>query len=127
MGTWGTAISSNDTFEDIYQEFFDLYNKGQDVLEITSYIISNNTDAQADYEGKNSFWFALAKAQWECGALDIDIYEKVKSVVNNGDDLKLWEELNGTSNDLKKRKKVLDEFLEKISKPNLKIKKRKKQ
>jgi hypothetical protein len=40
--------------------------------------------------------------------------------------LKLWEELNGTSSDLKKRKKVLDEFLERISKPNTKIKKRKK-
>jgi hypothetical protein len=126
MGTWGTAISSNDTFEDIYQEFFELYNKGQDVPEITSYIISNNTDAQADYEDKHSFWFALAKAQWECGALDINIYEKVQSIVNNGDDLKLWQELDGTSSDLKKRKKVLDEFLGKISKPNSKIKKRKK-
>ena len=38
----------------------------------------------------------------------------------------MWEELNGTSSDLKKRKKILEEFLNKISKPNEKIKKRKK-
>ena len=125
MGTWGTAISSNDTFELIYREFFELFNKGEDVSVITNYLISNNTDAQADYEDKHSFWFALAKAQWECGALDKDIYEKVKSIVDNGDDLKLWEELNGEG-ELKKRKKALDEFLEKISQPKSKIRSRKK-
>ena len=52
--------------------------------------------------------------------------EKVSSIVKSGQDLKLWEELNGNANDLKKRKKVLDDFLEKISSPNEKIKKRKK-
>jgi hypothetical protein len=26
MGTWGTGISSNDTFEDIYSEFFEPFN-----------------------------------------------------------------------------------------------------
>ena len=31
MGTWGTGISSNDTFADIYDEFFDLYNDGLSV------------------------------------------------------------------------------------------------
>lgn len=126
MGTWGTGLSSNDTFEDIYQEFFELYNKGLDVSAITEQILADNRELQSDYEDKNSFWFALAKAQWECGALDNDIYEKVKSIIDTGQDLKLWEELNGNSNDLKKRKKVLDEFLGKISSPNSKIKKRKK-
>ena len=28
MGTWGTAIKDSDAFADIYDEFFDLYNKG---------------------------------------------------------------------------------------------------
>jgi hypothetical protein len=125
MGTWGTGLSSNDTFEDVYQEFFDLYNKGLDVSAVTKQILTDNRELQSDYEDKNSFWFALAKAQWECGALDNDIFEKVKSIIDTGQDLKLWEELNGNSGDLKKRKKVLDEFLKKISGPNSKIKKRK--
>jgi hypothetical protein len=126
MGTWGTGLSSNDTFEDIYQEFFELYNIGLEVPAITKHILADNKELQANYEDKNSFWFALAKAQWECGALDKEIYEKVKSIIEGGHDLKLWEELNGTSGDQKKREKVLTEFLTKISSPNSKIKKRKK-
>jgi hypothetical protein len=126
MGTWGTGISSNDTFEDIYSEFFELFNKGLEVNEITRTIIQNNKDLQSDYEDKHSFWFAIAKAQWECGSLDNDVLEKVKSIIVSGQDLKLWEELNGQTNDLKKRKKVLDDFLGKISGPNEKVKKRKK-
>jgi hypothetical protein len=126
MGTWGTGLSSNDTFEDIYSEFFELYNKGIDLPEITNNILSANIELQSDYEDQNSFWFALAKAQWDCGSLDQTVYEKVKSIIESGDDLKLWIELNGTSNDVKKRKKVLEDFLERISKPTEKIKKRKK-
>jgi len=34
MGAWGIAISSNDTYADIYGEFFDLYNDGLDIAEI---------------------------------------------------------------------------------------------
>src|SRR6186713_1973971 len=115
MGTWGTGLSSNDTFEDIYSEFFEMYNNGLEVPEITKNILSDNIELQSDYEDKNSFWFALAKAQWECGTLDQAVYEKVKSIIKNGDNLKLWVELNGTSNDVNKRKKVLEDFLEKIS------------
>jgi len=126
MGTWGTGISSNDTFEDIYSEFFELFNKGLEVKEITRTIIQNNKDLQSDYEDMHSFWFAIAKAQWECGSLDNDVLEMVKSIIVSGQDLKLWEELNRQTSDLKKRKKVLDDFLEKISGPNEKIKKRKK-
>lgn len=126
MGTWGTGLSSNDIFEDIYSEFVELYNDGLEITEITNKILSTSIDLQKDYEDKHSIWFALAKAQWECGNLDQMIYEKVKKIIESGEDLKLWIELNGTSNDVKKRKKVLDDFLEKISKPTIKIKKRKK-
>jgi hypothetical protein len=126
MGTWGTGISSNDTFEDIYSEFFELFNKGLEVNEITRTIIQNNKDLQSDYEDRHNFWFAIAKAQWECGSLDSDVLEKVKSIIVSGLDLKLWEELNGQTNELKKRKKVLYDFLGKISGPNEKVKKRKK-
>jgi Zn-finger protein len=126
MGTWGTGLSSNDAFEDIYSEFISLYNSGLEIPEITNNILSANVDLQNDYEDKHSFWFALAKAQWECGALDQEIYKKVKTIIESGEDLKLWIELNGASNDVSKRKKVLEGFLQKISTPTAKIKKRKK-
>lgn len=126
MGTWGTGLSSNDTFEDIYSDFIEKYNAGHDIRDITDDIILNFSELQSDHEDKNSFWFALAKAQWDCGSLDSEIYEKVKTIIESGDDLILWTELNGTSGEVKKRKKVLDDFLEKISTSNTKPKKRKK-
>ena len=33
MGTWGTAIKDNDTSSDIYADFYDLYNEGQQPYE----------------------------------------------------------------------------------------------
>ena len=127
MGTWGTGISSNDTFEDIRYEFFELYNEGLGVDEITSKLINQNKDLiEADSEDRNNFWFAIALAQWECKALDSSVFEKVKNIIVSGDDLKLWEELEASPADLKTRKKVLDKFLEKLAVEKKAAKKRKK-
>jgi len=74
MGAWGTAISSNDTYADIYGEFFDFYNDGLDVAEISQKLIAANQETINDKDDCNNFWFALAKAQWECKQLDKDIF-----------------------------------------------------
>ena len=70
MGTWGTGISSNDIYEDINYEFFDLYNQGIDVSEITKKLITDHKELIASREDQNNFWLTIAKAQWECKALD---------------------------------------------------------
>ncbi len=66
MGTWGTAIDSNDTYSDIYDEFIDLYNEGHVVKEITRFLIQENSDLINDSVHSSDFWFAIAMAQWEC-------------------------------------------------------------
>lgn len=38
MGTWNNKIDGNDTFQDIYQNFFDLYNQGQNPAGISKQI-----------------------------------------------------------------------------------------
>ncbi|AWA31034.1 hypothetical protein HYN48_13605 [Flavobacterium magnum] len=114
MGAWGTGISSNDTFTDIYQDFFDLYNDGFSVIQITEKIIAENQDTIDTAEDCNNFWFALAKAQWECKSLDEDILARVKQIINSGDDLNVWKHLDASPNDLKKREKALNSFLEKL-------------
>ena len=70
MGTWGPAIQSNDTSADIYYLFFDRFQKGHDVKEISAQLISENQDTIADEDDSANFWLALAKAQWETGQLD---------------------------------------------------------
>ena len=115
MGTWGTGISSNDIYEDINYEFFELYNQGMEVSAITEKLIEGNKELIDSYEDQNNFWITIAKSQWECKSLDQKILNRIKDIVESGKDIELWKELDSSKPDLTKREKVLDSFLEKIS------------
>jgi hypothetical protein len=126
MGTWGTAISSNDTYADIYESFFDQYNAGQDVKEISAKLIAGNRDIIKDPNDSNNFWFALAKAQWECKQLDKGLLDQVKQIIESGADLEAWRNLDSDPTDINKRKLVLDKFLIVLQTERAKAKARKK-
>jgi hypothetical protein len=126
MGTWGTAISSNDSYKDVYSEFMDLYNDGLEVQEITDIIVKRNSEIIDDPEDGHNFWFAIAMAQWQCKALDNNVFNKVKQIVENDDDIKSWHVLEASRKDIDKRKGVLKAFIEKLSTENPKAKRRKK-
>jgi len=126
MGSWGTAISSNDTYADIYGEFFDLYNGGQSVEDISKTLIAGNQELINEPDDSNNFWFALAKAQWECKKLDVIVLEKVKEIIETGSDLEVWQQLDADEKDIKKRKIVLDKFLVDLQTEKTKAKARKK-
>lgn len=125
MGTWGTGISSNDTYEDINYEFFELYNQGMEVFAITKKLIKENQQLTDSHEDKNNFWITIAKCQWECKELDPKIFNRIKDIVESEKDIELWKELDASKSDLTKRKKVLDSFLEKISTEKKTARKRK--
>jgi len=126
MGAWGTAISSNDTFADTYGSFFDLYNDGLDVKQISKILIDRNKQTIEDSEDSNNFWFALAKAQWECKQLNSELFERVKQIIESGADLNVWRELDAEPKDIVKRKIALDKFLADIQTEKPKAKSRKK-
>ncbi len=126
MGAWGTAISSNDTHADIYGEFFDLYNDGLEVAEISEQLIAGNQETINDTDDRNNFWFALAKAQWECKQLDKDVFDRVNKVIETGADLEVWRQLDANEMDIKKRKAVLEKFLADLQTERPKAKSRKK-
>lgn len=114
MGTWGTGISSNDTFADIYGQFIDLYNEGFSVPEITKRLIDENQETINLPEDATNFWFAIANGQWDCKALDNEILTKVDQIIQTGEDLRVWKELDASPADLKAREKVLIKFLSKL-------------
>jgi len=114
MGAWGTGISSNDTYADIYEQFVDLYNDGLSVSEITKRLIDENQETINIAEDAPNFWFAIANAQWECKALDKEIFSKVEHLIKSGEDIRIWKELDATPADLKTREKVLSKFLSKL-------------
>jgi hypothetical protein len=74
----------------------------------------------------NNFWFALAKAQWDCKALDIKVHEKVREIISSGLDLEIWRDLGCSEDAIKKRGKVLDRFLGQLQSERPKAKSRKK-
>ncbi|WP_338378929.1 hypothetical protein [uncultured Flavobacterium sp.] len=128
MGAWGTGISSNDTYADIYEQFIDLYNEGLSVADITKKLIYENQETINLEEDAPNFWFAIANGQWECKALDKEILSKVEHIINSGEDIRIWKELDATPADLKAREKVLSKFLSKLKiekdKPKRRTKKR---
>lgn len=126
MGSWGPAVSSNDTYADVYDAFFELYNEGKEVLEITEKLIVENKDTIADKDDSHNFLFAIAKCQWECKALDNSIFNRVKEIITSGADIEIWKDLGADPGELKKRKAALDKFLTGLESEKNKPKARKK-
>ena len=124
MGTWGTTIKDNDAFADVYDEFFELYNKGELPLEISEKIIKNYWEMLQIEEEKHNLWFALALAQWETKSLDSKIFQTVENIVLTGADLKIWSDLGASDQDIERRKTALDKFLEKLKSERPKAKPR---
>ncbi|MFD0748991.1 DUF4259 domain-containing protein [Mucilaginibacter calamicampi] len=114
MGTWGTGIKENDTFMDVYDEFFDQYNKGNQPADIAKYILNENADNLEVDEDRNNIWFALGLALWETKSLDNETLSKIENIISSGDDIQTWLANDATHIDIKKRTAVLEKFLQKI-------------
>lgn len=121
MGTWGPAIQSNDTSADIYYLFFDLFQKGHSVKDISAQLVDENQDIIDEEDDACNFWLALAKAQWETGELDPAILSRVDDIVSNGKDLAAWKRLGADAKLLEKRKQKLEQFLALIRTENKEI------
>ena len=116
MGTWGLNILDTDTSNGVYQDFMEMYAIDTPIKEINKSIFEENQCSIHDKYDCNNFWFGLALAQWETMTLEDSVYNKVEEIITSGNDLKIWEELDASSADLKRRKKELNKFLVKISK-----------
>lgn len=127
MGTWSTAINSNDTFLDIYSTFMDNYNQGKHPVEISKEILENYQDYFNDYDDRNNSLFALAFAQWETKSIDPDIFNQVKYIIETGNDIEKWKNDGADIKTLTKREAVLQKFLSQITTEREKPKRIKKQ
>ena len=124
MGTWNTKLNGNDTFQDIYQDFFDLYNEGQNPSDISKLILDNFSENFNDSDERNNCLFGLILAQWETKSLDPIIFGQVKEIIESRKDIDVWKELGADEKTLKQRQAVLDKFLIQISTDREKPKRR---
>lgn len=114
MSAWAVSLSADDIYADIYYEFFELYNEGYSVKAISNKLVTENKEIWNDPNDLNAghtFWFALAKAQWECKQLEPAILARVSDIIANKKNITAWRALGASENDLKKRQVVLDKFM----------------
>ncbi len=124
MGTWNNKIDGNDTFQNIYQNFFDLYNQGQNPIDISKQIQDDFAELFNDYDDRNNSLFGLALAQWETKSLDPTTFKQVKDIIETNNELEVWKDLGAGEKTLQKRKKELEKFLSQISTERAKPKRR---
>ena len=124
MGTWNTKINGNDTFLDIYQDFFDLYNQGENPVDISKLIQDNFAENFNDSDERNNCLFGLILAQWETKSIDPVIFGEVKEIIESGKDIGVWKDLGADEKTLKQRQTSLDKFLAQISTDKEKPKRR---
>ena len=121
MGSWGINILQDDTVLDIIGDFSNYLKEFRNVKNATVKIIENNQDLISDEDEGPLFWIALGKSQWEYGEIDSYVFNKILSDFHDEKGLTTWKEQSETL--YQKRKKVLAEFIQRISSPNPKPKK----
>jgi len=123
MGTWGIALSSSDTFSDIYSEYFNQFNSGIAANKILTNIEQQFEDVLADEDERNDFVFAVVKASWEIGQISKKYKDELKNIIDKKLEIERWLRLDGSNKDAEKRQLNVVALYEKVSVNNLKPKK----
>lgn len=116
MGTWGEGILSDDRVRDVHREYLDLFNRGNAPEAIRRKILGDYAKELTDTDEGPLIWFAVAKAQWDCGHLQPTVLVKVRQIVGEGLGLDRWSEQGERL--LQKRKKAVAQFLAMLASPN---------
>ena len=119
MGSWGTALYSNDTSSDVRDMCNEVYplvgiEKGTQLILEEYADIVNSDILDNDYA---DFWFALADWQWKHGILTDEIKSKAISLLEAHTGIDEWE-----GNDVKKRLAAMDKLLNRLKTPQPEIK-----
>lgn len=126
MGCWGMGITQTDEYCEVYERFMEEYDEGKPVADITKDIFDEYLEQfEPDDEVLHDVYFALGKAEWMCGGISESIFKRISQIVENGENISFYRELEATEKDLKLRKKNLEKFLGGLSVPRGKIRKRK--
>ena len=128
MGMEGRGVTSSDEYCDIYQKFMEAYDAGEDPHDISEKIIGEYLAEFGESDGVlHDVYFAVAKAQWMCGALNPLIHQKVRDIVENNQNILFLSELGLTDEkDILARRESLQAFLDVLSTPRYAPRKRNK-
>jgi hypothetical protein len=111
MGSWGTALFSDDTACDVRDNYIDLLSEGLSGPEATERLLGEWSDSLKDQDEAPVFWLALAATQWKYGRLESRVLREAANVLDNGSDLARWK----SSRDCRKRQAVLERLRAQLS------------
>ncbi|MEX0876348.1 MAG: DUF4259 domain-containing protein, partial [Phycisphaerales bacterium] len=116
MGTWGTAILSNDTASDVAAEFKDSIADGKSIEEAEDQLIADFCiDDEEDPYAFCPFWLGLAAKQVQMGRLSERTKTNALRIIDDGIDIAIWEQ--EVPKDVKKRQAALDKLRAQIVGP----------
>ncbi len=107
MGTWGTAIFSDDLAADVKDDFKDKIAAGKTPIDATNELIAENPEILEDSDDAAVFWLALAATQWKLGRLLDFVQQKALDIIESGQELERWGE---DEKQLNQRIKVLEKL-----------------
>lgn len=111
MGTWSTAIFSDDLASDIKSEFRNKIGFGKTSIEATEELLKDYSEEIKDKDESSAFWLSLASTQWNLGRLLENVKGKALEIIENGQDLEKWKD---DVKDFKKRKSVLSKLKDQL-------------
>jgi hypothetical protein len=114
MGTWGTALFSDDTAADVRDDFRDCIGDGLSVDDATARLKTEFlAGVDDDDEDAHVFWLALAVSQWNLGRIHEPTRRKALEIIASGRDLERWD----APRDREKRREVLAKVAERLNSP----------
>lgn len=126
MGVWGVALSSSDTYQDVYGSFYEQFNANTPVDEIVLGLERSFEDVLSDPDEVPDFVFAVSKAIWEIGASSEKYLDKLSEIIRTKSEIERWIHLGGSERDAAKRHNNVVGLFEKIQVKNPRPKRPKK-
>lgn len=114
MGCWGVALSSSDTYQDIYYSFFQQYNANISPLEIVTNLERDFQEILLDDDEAPDFIYAVCKALWEVGVELTQYRQALSKIAETKYEVERWVRLGGADKDSVKRQRNVEALQEKI-------------
>ena len=113
MGTWGTAIYSDDLAADLRADLRDLVGDGLSIDEAVQRLSTEYSSSLEDRDEAPVFWLAVANTAWNLGQPHEHASREALRVIEAGEDLRRWND----AKDRRKRARVLEKIAENLRSP----------
>ncbi|MCB2409880.1 hypothetical protein [Hymenobacter lucidus] len=122
MATDGVKVIDGDLAHDVYYTFMDMYDAGKPLSEIQATVEQLQAGNNDDFDDE-IFITVYALALWEIGALSPEILVQVQHAIEQDAFARYLTQEEGQSGEARSRQQMLEQFWQKINRPNACIRK----